>query len=124
LAEWGRKLGITVAWLKILRWVAMTIATMILIVPITAERTDKMFREIQVQANAKSGGRPVATPMVGLGQMTAIMSAVAVVFSALVASIYPIVSLWFLTRSPTRAACLKGSKPTPLELSSELGDPL
>ena len=37
--------------------------------------------------------------------MTAIMSAVAVVFSALVASIYPAISLWFLTRPPTRVAC-------------------
>ena len=83
LADWGRRLAITTAWLKILPcWVAMTIVTMVLVVPITAERTDKMFRQIQVQANAKSGGPPAGTPMVGLGQMTAIMSAVAVVFSA------------------------------------------
>ena len=106
----------------------MTIVTMVLVVPITAERTDKMFRQIQVQANAKSGGPPAGTPMVGLGQMTAIMSAVAVVFSALIASVYPIVSLWFLTRPPTRAACLQGSKPSvpefgpDLEIGCEPGD--
>ena len=58
LAEWGRKTGITVAWLKILRWVAMTVVIMVLIVPITTERTEKMMQTIQVQANAKSGGRP------------------------------------------------------------------
>ncbi len=124
LAEWGRKLGITVAWLKILRWVAMTIVTMVVIVPITTERTDKMMKSMQAQVNAKSGGRPTPVPMVGFGQMIAVMSAVAVVFSALVASIYPITSLWFLTRPPTLAACLQRSKPTLLEPAPGLGEPL
>jgi ABC-type multidrug transport system fused ATPase/permease subunit len=124
LTEWGRKLGITVAWLKILRWIAMTIVIMVVIVPITTEKMDKMMQSVQAQVNAKSGGRPAPVPMVGFGQMMAVMSAVAVVFSGLVASIYPILSLWFLTRPPTRVACLKGSKPTPLEPRSEVGDPL
>ena len=43
LAEWGRRMAVTVAWLKILRWVAMTIVTMVLIVPITAEKPTKCF---------------------------------------------------------------------------------
>ena len=42
---------------------------------------------------------------------TAIAGAVAMIFTALVASIYPALSLWFLTRPPTRAACLQRSKP-------------
>ena len=124
LAEWGRKAGIMVAWLKIVRWVAMTVVIMVLIVPITTEKMDKMMQSVQAQVNVKSGGRPAPVPMVGFGQMMAVMSAVGVVFSALVASIYPILSLWFLTRPPTRAACLQGSKPAPLEFRSGTGDPL
>jgi hypothetical protein len=81
------------------------------------------MKSVQAQVNAKSGGRPAPVPMMGFGQLMAVMSAVGVVFSALVASIYPITSLWFLTRPPTRAACLQGSKPTPLGPRSELGDP-
>jgi hypothetical protein len=123
LAEWGRKMGITVAWLKIFRWVAMTVVIMVLIVPITTEKMDKMMNSVQAQVNANSGGRPAPVPMVGFGQMMAVMSAVGVVFSALVASIYPITALWFLTRPPTRAACLQGSKPPLFEPRSELGDP-
>jgi hypothetical protein len=110
LAEWGRRLALGVAWLKILRWLAMTIVTMVLIVPIVAEKMDKVFNQIQVQAQKSSGG-PVKTPIVGMGQLIAIFSAVAVVFSAIVASIYPGISLWLLTRPPTRAACMQRPKP-------------
>ena len=56
LAEWGRRLSIGVAWAKILRWVAMTVVTMVVIVPITTEKMDKMFTQIQAQARANSGG--------------------------------------------------------------------
>jgi hypothetical protein len=124
LAEWGRRLSIGVAWAKIVRWVAMTIVTMVVIVPITTEKMDKVFTQVQVQAQAKSGGGAAGTPMVGMGQMMAIMSAVAVVFSALIASIYPAISLWFLTRPPTRAACLQASKPIVPQERPELGEPL
>ena len=109
LAEWGRRLALGVDWLKILRWLAMTIVTMVLIVPIVAEKMDKVFN--QPGTAQKPSGGPVKTPIVGMGQLIAIFSAVAVVFSALVASIYPGISLWLLTRPPTRAACMQRPKP-------------
>jgi hypothetical protein len=124
LAEWGRRLAIGVAWLKIARWVVMLIVTLVIIVPITTEKMDKVFQQVQAQASAKSGATSGPTPMIGFGQLMAIMSAVAVVFSGLVASIYPGISLWFLTRPPTRAACLQRSKPAAQEQSPELGAPL
>ena len=82
LTEWGRRLAITTAWLKIL--------------PLGRDddcdhgsRGADHGRENGQDVSSdpgpgqrKTGGPPAGTPMVGLGQMTAIMSAVAVVFSA------------------------------------------
>ena len=36
-AEWGRRLAIRVAQLKILRWIAMTVGSMVLILPISLD---------------------------------------------------------------------------------------
>jgi len=107
LAEWARRLAIGVAWLKILRWVAMIVVTMVLILPITIERTQKALQFAEAQAKVQSGGRPMILPMSYMSRMMAIGGAVVVVFEAVVASVYPALSLWFLTRPPTRAACLK-----------------
>ena len=35
MADWGRRLALGVAWLKILRWVAIMVFTLVVIVPIT-----------------------------------------------------------------------------------------
>jgi hypothetical protein len=123
LAEWARRLALGVAWLKILRWVAMIVVTLVLILPVTVERTQKMFAQIEAQAKVPAGARATVGPMAQMGRYTAILSAVAMVFSGVVASVYPALSLWFLTRPPCRAACLKEAtstgKPTP---ENELGD--
>jgi hypothetical protein len=107
LAEWARRMAIGVAWLKILRWAAMTVAAMVLILPITLEKTQKVFRQIEVQAKVQSGGRATAVAMAQVGRMMAVASAVFAAFEAVVASVYPALSIWFLTRPPTRAACWK-----------------
>ena len=112
LAEWGRRLAISVSWLKIVRWVAMIVVTLVLILPITVQKVQKMTDSIQaqVQAQAKAGGRPApAMPMMYFSMIMSIAGAVAMVFSALIASIYPALSIWYLTRPPARAACLQRS---------------
>ena len=121
--EWARRLALGVAWLKILRWVAITVVTLVVIVPITAETTQKMFQEIEKQTKAKSGGGAAPFPMAALGQFTAIATAVTSVVSALFASIYPALSLWFLTRPATRAAFLARAKPAGPPLELEPGEP-
>jgi hypothetical protein len=123
LAEWGRRMAIWVDWLKIARWVAMTVVTMVLILPITLETTRKAIQlQFQAQAKMKAGGK--AAPMlIASGQMSRVMaiaSAVAIVFQAAVASVYPALSLWFLTRAPARAACFKE---TPLAERLEANGP-
>ena len=115
----GRRLALGVAWLKILRWVAIIIFTLIVIVPITAEMQRKMFQEIEKAAKAKGGG-PVM-PMASLAEAAAIGTAVWAVVVGLFASIYPALSLWFLTRPSTRAACLARAKPVGSPSDSDPG---
>ncbi len=110
LHEWGRRLALGVAWLKILRWVTIVVATMVLIVPITTQMQQKMFESMNAQIKAQGGGR-APMPMTGLAQASAVMGAASAVFSALVAVIYPVLELWFLTRPRTLAVFLARSKP-------------
>jgi hypothetical protein len=121
LSDWGRRLALGVAWLKILRWVVLTVVTLVVIVPITSEMTQKMFQEIEKQTKAKGAGQ-TAFPLTSLSQVTAVATAVSSVMSALFASIYPVLSLWFLTRPATRAACLTRAKPSGAPPGLELGE--
>jgi hypothetical protein len=114
LAEWGRRFAVYVAWLKIVRWVAMIVVTLVLILPIAVQKFQKITDSIQaqVQVQAKSGGRPPPPlPMMNPSMIMSIFGAIAMVFNGLIASIYPAVSIWFLTRPPARAACLQRSGP-------------
>jgi hypothetical protein len=106
LTEWARRLAVWVAWAKIVRWVAMVILTLVLVLPITMPKVQKAFDKmtsIQVQAGKGAG----TGPMLNVAQLSAIGGAIAVVFSAVIASIYPALSIWFLTRPETRAAMAK-----------------
>jgi len=105
LAEWARRMAIVVAWLKILRWTAMLFLTIFIILPITMEKMQPLYKSIQVQAAGKSGGGGNSL-VVGFMQMSAVMSAVTMVAEVLIACIYPVFVIWFMTRPPARAACL------------------
>jgi len=112
LAEWGRRLALGVAWLKILRWIGMIIVTLTLVVPITMERMQSAFAKIEAQT--QRGGAAAPIPMTELARISAISSAVLTVVGAVVACIYPAFTLWFLTHPRARAACLAvSSKPAP-----------
>lgn len=119
LSEPARKAAIWVAWLKIARWIAMTIAMMVLILPITMERTQKILDKVQAQAKAQ-GGRGIAMPMGSFAQMMAVAGAVSQIFYLVIASIYPVLLIWFLTRPRARAAFLRNPAKLP-ELDLELG---
>jgi hypothetical protein len=109
MADWGRRLSLWVAWLKILRWAAITVLMFVLVLPITMEHMGKAFDQMLEQTN-KAGGK--AAPIKGsdLARISAISSAVFAVLGAIGGSIYPALSLWFLTRPRARAACLPASE--------------
>lgn len=111
-AERARQVSLWVAGLKLLRWVSIVIVSLVLIVPMTTRHTKKSLDSIQAQINAQQGGQKApAGAMAFAVEFGAIASAISVIFSALVASIYPLFQLWFLTRPPARAACLPREKP-------------
>jgi hypothetical protein len=84
----------------------MVIVTMVLILPITTQKMQKAFDKIEQQTKAR-GGRAAPFPMgSSMAQGMAIVGAIGVVFSAVVFSIYPGLSIWYLTRPRTRAACM------------------
>jgi hypothetical protein len=117
LTNWGRRLALGVAWLKILRWVAMTVAVLVIVLPITTERMQKAFEKINAQAQAQAGAGtpPPAMPTAEIAKMGALMGAVLAVIGAIVAMIYPALTLWFLTRPRAVAACLPAKPQAPDE---------
>jgi hypothetical protein len=114
LSDWGRRLAIGVSWGKIVRWVAMAIVTLVLVLPITTQKMQKMFDKIEQQTKAQSGGRPV--PPIGstMAQFSLIGGAVVIVVEVILFSIYPGLSIWFLTRARARAACMARPQKDPL----------
>jgi hypothetical protein len=115
MAEWARRLAVAVSWLKILRWLAMTVVMFVLILPISMDLAQKTFDKMDQQMRAQSGGRGAAFPFASLAPMTAVFGGVTAVFSAIISSVYPALSIWFLTRPAARAACLRASPPTEAE---------
>lgn len=111
LAEWARRLAIATAWLKIARWVAIVAATTFVIVPITTEKMQPTFRSIEKQTG-RFGGRAAPFAASNLAELSAMANVVTAVGTALVAVVYPVFVIWFLTRPPARAACLAAAKPS------------
>jgi hypothetical protein len=107
LADWSRRLALGVAGAKVVRWVAILVFTLTLIIPITSERMHAAFSKPEVQASGP--GAPFSATQIV--QYMAIFSAVTAVFSAILAVIYPSLSIWFLTRPEARAACLRRMEP-------------
>jgi ABC-type multidrug transport system fused ATPase/permease subunit len=106
LTNWGRRLALGVAWLKILRWAAMIVVTLVLILPITTERMQQAFAKMEAQQARAAGGAAVRMPMTEIARISAMTGAVFAVIGGLVATIYPALTLWFLTRPRAVAACL------------------
>jgi hypothetical protein len=108
LTEWGRKLALGVCCLKIVRWIFVLVATLVMVIPITSERMQGVFTKIQVQAKA-GGAVPMAADMI---KITAIAGGVMSVVTAILGSIYPAIALVFLSLARSRAACLEGQPAT------------
>jgi hypothetical protein len=119
LAEWARRLAVGVAWGKIVRWVAMTIMTLVLVLPVTMARTQKAFDKMNVSAK---GPGAASGPMLNIAQIGAIFGGVTAVFEALIFSIYPGLTIWFLTRPRARAACIPRLPLGPPDPGNELGE--
>ncbi len=114
LREWARRLAIRVAQLKILRWFAMVVGAMVVIVPMMMAKTQPALTALEAQMKAAGGGA-VPFSLVLIMRWMFMFGVVFMIFSAIVACVYPAMMWWNLTRPAARAACLK-QKPQ-LELS-------
>lgn len=120
LAEWARRLAVGVAWGKIVRWVAMAILTMVLVLPVTMGKMQKAFDKMNLPRGGQGAG---AGPMLNLSQIGAISGAVTAIFEALIFSIYPGLTIWFLTRPRARAACMARLPLGPQPQGDDFGEP-
>ena len=114
LKEWARRLAIWVAGLKILRWVLMIVGSMVLIIPMTLDRTEKAMAVVEAQIKASGSGAPPFS-MTQVARWSLMAGVVFMVFGAIVAAVYPAMMWWYLSRPAARAACMK--KPSPPDLA-------
>jgi hypothetical protein len=106
LAEWARRLAIWVARLKILRWIAMIIGSMVWIIPMTLEKTEPAMAALDAQIKASGSGAPPFSLSM-FARWSIIAGVLIMVCSAIIACVYPAILLWYLSRPAARAACLK-----------------
>jgi hypothetical protein len=118
LRDWSRRLAIRVAQLKILRWFAMVVGSMVVIVPMMMAKTQPAMNALEAQMKAAGGGT-LPFSLVLIMRWMFMFGVVFMIFAAIVASVYPAMMWWNLTRPPARAACLmqqpepKPSEPSP-----------
>src|SRR5262249_7718006 len=102
--EWGRKLGVCIAALKIARLLGLYGFSIIVIVPITTQRLIQMVEEMQ--QNFPPGQRANAgAPIADMAKVMGTMMTVSFVAMIVLGAIYPVVALVVLTRPSVKAAC-------------------
>ena len=65
LREWARRLAIWVAQLKILRWSAMVVGSMVVIMPMMMAKTQPAITALEAQIKAAGGG--ASSVLIGIG---------------------------------------------------------
>jgi hypothetical protein len=107
LKEWGSRLALWVAGLKIVRLLVLYGFYLVVIVPIMLQRVTAMFQEMGAAQQAAGGAGP--PPPAALGATFGTMMAAAAVIMILVGAIYPVIVLILLSRRGVKAACASAS---------------
>jgi hypothetical protein len=116
--EWGRKLAVGIACVKLVRLLALTASLGLVVEPKMVARFGAWLQEssVQLAASAKEQGEePLVTPQEAV-EITADLRSLLLslgIYILILGSVYPALSLWLLTRPGTRAACMKRSLPPP-----------
>ena len=108
--SWGRRLGVWVAALKIVRLVAVYGFVLIFVVPVFSAKMGDMMEKVMAQAQQRQQqnqpGAPAMPPMgKTVGMVYGMMMSAMAVLMILFGSIYPAVMLWVLTRPKVKLAC-------------------
>jgi hypothetical protein len=103
---WGIRLGVTVALAKIVRLVLVYGFLALVLVPIVAQGSGRVAWEMTVQQQAGMGrGAPPGLNAAFFTKLYYIMYTGMAVAMIVFGSIYPAITVWFLTRPGARAAC-------------------
>lgn len=108
LREWGRKIALWVAALKIVRLLALNVFVALVLTPLMARGFTSMFQEMfdEMAKVAPPGQRvPGQAEMAQMGTMIGVMMTVFAVAMVILGVIYPVIVLIVLTRRRVKAAC-------------------
>lgn len=103
--EWARKTGLWVAGLKLVRLVALYGFAIVVVVPVYAEKMGEMVVKMQPQMPPGQGGPNLQQMGPQISMMYATMMTGGAVLMIIAGSVYPIISLWVLSRGYVKAAC-------------------
>ncbi|MBX6315424.1 MAG: hypothetical protein IRY99_21310 [Isosphaeraceae bacterium] len=117
LREWGRKLALWIAGLKLVRLVILLVLAVTMIAPGMARRMDREFAKLGAQIQqTRPGGPPIQPKMKTMSAITGAAMTAQYVFMYGLGMVYPVIVLWVLTRPRAKYACLAVSKPGPAPL--------
>lgn len=113
LREWGRKLALAIAGLKLARLVVVAIVTIVVLVPLQTRLMQEQMAKLE--ADMKKAGAPPnpALAIVGNSSMMGSISTASSLLYYVVAGVYPAIMIWGLTRPASRAATLAMSSSKP-----------
>jgi hypothetical protein len=112
--DWGRRLGIWVAALKIVRLIALYSYFIVVVVPRISKALATMFKDMGDQiANAAPAGQPApnVAEFEQMGAMMGVMYTAQGIAMIILGVIYPIIVLILLSRPRVKAACTFAATP-------------
>jgi hypothetical protein len=98
MREWGRKMAITIAAIKIVRLLLLQAFSMLVIVPIVTKQMTEAMEQMMSQMQPGPGGAPPPAMGPQLGTVYGTMMTLSAVCMLIFGSIYPGIVLWLLTR--------------------------
>lgn len=103
--EWSRKLAIGVNIAKLIGLFAMQTCNIVVVLPLMTKHMTEGMQDMMSQMPPGPGGAPPAEFGSQFALMMGTMMTAGAVFMIIFGSIYPAISLWFLTRPNVRATC-------------------
>jgi hypothetical protein len=126
LQEWGRKLGLWIAGIKIVRLMVVYSIMAVVVTPITSKSMSDYFKKIEEVSQRQAARRGNAAPpilrqqQITIAKSMAAMQTAQLVVMGVLGSIYPAITLWLLSTPGSRAACRSTGTGKP---RTEMDDP-
>jgi hypothetical protein len=103
--EWARVTALWVAGLKIIRLLALYGAFIALVAPVMTKKFVSFFEEFAQSVPQRGGGPNMQQMPQQVGMVYGVMFTIIGIAMIVLGSIYPLITLWVLTRRGAKAAC-------------------